>query len=55
VGTTAGVLLALDASNGQRVFEHEVGVPVWTAPSIRPDGSLVIGDRNGRVMLLGAG
>jgi len=30
-----------------------VGAAVWSAPSIRPDGTLVVADRSGRVLVLG--
>jgi hypothetical protein len=35
------------------VFDYDAGRATWTAPAIRPDGSLLIADRLGRVMLLG--
>jgi outer membrane protein assembly factor BamB len=44
-GSTVGHVLALDGAHA----------PIWTAPAIRPDGSLVIADRLGRVLLLGEG
>ena len=32
---------------------YDAGAAVWTAPSIRPDGTLVVGDRTGRILVLG--
>jgi outer membrane protein assembly factor BamB len=54
-GSSIGHLFALDSANGQAIFEYDAGRPIWTAPSIRPDGSLVVADRSGRIMLFGAG
>lgn len=54
-GSTAGHLIELDAATGEALFDYTAGAPIWTAPAIRPDGTLVVADRNGRVMLLGEG
>jgi outer membrane protein assembly factor BamB len=53
--STVGHVFALDGRSGQLIFDFDAHAPIWTAPAIRPDGSLVIADRNGRVMLLGEG
>jgi outer membrane protein assembly factor BamB len=52
-GSTVGHVLALNEA-GEGIFDYDAGAPVWTAPAIRPDGSLVVADTNGRVLLLGA-
>jgi outer membrane protein assembly factor BamB len=52
-GSTIGHVFALDGQTGTQVFDYEAGQPVWTAPAIRPDGTLVIADRKGRVVVLG--
>jgi hypothetical protein len=54
-GSTVGHVFALDGQTGRRIFDYDAQAPIWTAPAIRPDGTLVIADRNGRVMLLGEG
>jgi outer membrane protein assembly factor BamB len=54
-GSTVGHVLALEGSTGRRIFDYDAQAPIWTAPALRPDGSIVIADRNGRVMLLGEG
>ena len=46
-------MLALDASNGQAVAVYNAVESVWTAPSIRPDGTIVVGDRTGKILVLG--
>jgi outer membrane protein assembly factor BamB len=52
-GSTIGHLYALSAATGQPVFDYDAQVfpGIWTAPAIRPDGSLAVADRRGRVML----
>lgn len=52
-GSTVGHIIALDGARGQLIFDYNANAPIWTAPAIRPDGSLLIADRHGRVMLLG--
>jgi outer membrane protein assembly factor BamB len=54
-GSTVGHVFAIDGASGRRIFDYYAGAPIWTAPALRPDGSLLIADRNGRVMLLGEG
>jgi len=52
-GSTVGHIFAIESTTGRKVFDYDAGAPIWTAPAIRPDGSLLIADRLGRVMLLG--
>jgi outer membrane protein assembly factor BamB len=54
-GSTAGHLIELDAATGETLFDYTAGAPIWTAPAIRPDGTLIVADRTGRVMLFGEG
>jgi outer membrane protein assembly factor BamB len=54
-GSTVGHVLAIDGASGQLIFDYDAHAPIWTAPAIRPDGSIVVADRNGRVLLLGEG
>jgi outer membrane protein assembly factor BamB len=56
-GSTIGQVIAIDTSSGERVaqYDNTNNVGIWTAPSIRPDGTLVVGDRNGRILVLGQG
>jgi large repetitive protein len=53
-GSTLGHVYALDGSNGRLISDYDAHAPIWTAPAIRPDGSLVVADRSGRVMVLGS-
>jgi len=52
-GTTAGQVLALDSSNGSSVAVYEAIEAVWTAPAIRPNNTVVVGDRSGKILVLG--
>jgi outer membrane protein assembly factor BamB len=52
-GSTVGHVFAIDSRTGREVFDMDAGAPVWTAPAIRPDRSLVVADRNGRVLVIG--
>ena len=54
-GSTVGHVLAVDGASGRLVFDYDARAPIWTAPALRPDGSVVVADRLGRVMLLGEG
>jgi outer membrane protein assembly factor BamB len=54
-GSTVGHVIALEGATGRKIFDYDMQAPIWTAPAIRPDGSLLIADRQGRVMLLGEG
>jgi outer membrane protein assembly factor BamB len=51
-GSTVGHVFSVSTSTGDYITDLDVGAPVWTAPSIRPDGSIVVGDRNGRIIVL---
>ena len=53
VGGTVGHLFALDGATGQEIFDYDLGGPIWSAPAIRPDGTLVAVARTGRIQLLG--
>jgi outer membrane protein assembly factor BamB len=52
-GSSVGHVYALDSTNGSLVADYAGDAAVWTAPSIRPDGTLVVGDRQGRILVLG--
>jgi len=54
-GSTVGPVFAIDSASGEKVADYSPGFAVWTAPSIRPDGTLVVADRTGRVLVLGDG
>jgi outer membrane protein assembly factor BamB len=56
-GSTAGHLIAIDSTSGTQVwdFTNPDSVAVWTAPALRSDGSVVIGDTRGFVRLIGHG
>jgi hypothetical protein len=53
--STIGHVFALGGATGHVLADYDAGVPVWTAPAIRPDGTLLVADRQGRVMVLGNG
>ncbi|MBI3970933.1 MAG: hypothetical protein HY332_06560 [Chloroflexi bacterium] len=46
--------MALNSTTGQPIFDYDAGAPIWTAPAIRADGSLVVADTKGRVMVFAA-
>jgi outer membrane protein assembly factor BamB len=52
-GSTIGHVYGIDGATGKAVFDFDANAAVWTAPAIRPDGSLVVADRTGRVLVLG--
>jgi outer membrane protein assembly factor BamB len=52
-GTTIEHVYAVDSATGQQVWDFDARDQVWTAPSIRPDGSLVMANRAGLIMVLG--
>jgi outer membrane protein assembly factor BamB len=56
-GSTIGQVIAIDTASGERVaqYDNSNNVGVWTAPAIRPDGTVVVGDRQGRILVLGEG
>jgi len=51
-GSTVGHVFSIDTATDEYITDLDVGAPVWTAPSIRPDGSIVVADRNGRILVL---
>jgi outer membrane protein assembly factor BamB len=56
-GSTAGHLIAIDATTGANVwdFTNPDAVAVWTAPVLRSDGDILIGDTAGFIRLVGRG
>jgi outer membrane protein assembly factor BamB len=52
-GATVEHIFAVDSASGQQVWDYDAHQQVWSAPSIRPDGTLVIIDRSGLVQVLG--
>jgi outer membrane protein assembly factor BamB len=52
-GTTVEHLYALDSASGEPVWDIDIHNQVWSAPSIRPDGTLAIADRGGVVQVIG--
>jgi outer membrane protein assembly factor BamB len=56
VANFPGALFALRDSSGARgevIWDNDAHNEVWSAPSIRPDGTLVIADRGGLIQVLG--
>jgi outer membrane protein assembly factor BamB len=51
-GTTIEHVIALDSASGEQIWDYDAHNQVWSAPSIRPDGGLVIADRSGLVQVL---
>jgi outer membrane protein assembly factor BamB len=54
-GSNVGHVFGVYPTTGKQLFDYNAGAAVWTAPAIRPDGTLAVADRNGRVLLLGPG
>ena len=52
-GTTIEHLYAIDSAGGEQLWDLDVHNQVWSAPSIRPDGTLLIADRGGIVQVIG--
>jgi outer membrane protein assembly factor BamB len=54
-GSTVGHLIAIDSVSGEQVWDmtNPNEVAVWTAPALRPDGSILIGDTKGVIRLVG--
>jgi hypothetical protein len=52
-GSSIEHVLALDSTSGALLADYNAGAAVWSAPSIRPEGTLVVADRSGRVLVLG--
>lgn len=50
-GSTVGHVYAVHTASGQPIFDYDAGAPVWTAPSLRPGGSLTVATRRGRVLV----
>jgi len=48
-----GHVFSIGAADGERYTDLDMNAPVWTAPSIRPDGTVVVADRNSRLYVLG--
>ena len=53
VGTTVEHVYALDTATGKPIADFDAGQQIWSAPSVRPDGTLVVADRSGKVLVLG--
>lgn len=55
-GSTVGHLFGIDASNGQWFFDYDAQAypGIWTSVAVRPDGSLALGTRQGKVLVFGA-
>ena len=56
-GSTAGHLIAINSSSGEKVwdFTNPDAVALWTAPVLRGDGTILMGDTRGFVRLIGHG
>jgi outer membrane protein assembly factor BamB len=52
-GTTIDHVYAINSTNGEQVADYNTGAGVWTAPSIRPDATLVVGTKAGKILVLG--
>lgn len=54
-GSTAGHLIAINSTSGQKVwdFTNPDSVALWTAPVLRSDGTILMGDTRGFVRLIG--
>ena len=52
-GSSVEHVYALDSASGAVLADFAAGAPVWSAPSIRPDGTLVVADRTGRILVFG--
>jgi hypothetical protein len=51
--SNVGHVFALDSANGQMVSDYNDGSEIWTAPSIFPNGAVLVADRKGKVLPLG--
>ncbi len=54
VGSTTGHVFALDSKTGAQLAVADTHGAVWTTPSIRPDGTLVLANRKGQVIVYSA-
>jgi outer membrane protein assembly factor BamB len=52
-GTTIEHVYATDTNTGEPIWDIDVHNQVWCAPAIRPDGSLIFGDRGGIIQVIG--
>jgi outer membrane protein assembly factor BamB len=52
-GATIERLYANDSASGEELWEFDARDQVWSAPSIRPDGTVVIANRNGLIQVIG--
>jgi outer membrane protein assembly factor BamB len=52
-GSSIGHVFGIDTTNGEGFADYDAQAAVWTAPALRPDGTLVVADRNGVVRVLG--
>jgi outer membrane protein assembly factor BamB len=52
-GSSIEHVYTVDSASGQPLGDYDARASVWAAPSIRPDGTLVVADRSGRVLVLG--
>jgi hypothetical protein len=46
-------VFSIDTATGGQLGDYDAVMAVWTAPSIRPDGTLVVADRSSKLMVLG--
>jgi outer membrane protein assembly factor BamB len=51
-GSTVGHVFSLASADGTRYTDLDLKAPIWTAPSIRPDGTVVVGDRFSKIYVL---
>jgi outer membrane protein assembly factor BamB len=52
-GSSIEFVYGFDAATGEKFAEYSAGAAVWSAPSIRPDGGVVVVTRSSRVLVLG--
>ncbi len=52
-GSTVGHVYSIDSASGAPLGDYDAVVAVWTAPSIRPNGTLVVADRMSKLLVLG--
>ena len=53
VGISDDHVFAIESATGELVADYVAGTGVWTAPSIRPDSTVVVGTRQGKILVLG--
>jgi outer membrane protein assembly factor BamB len=54
IGTTSGLLLALDVASGSKAWEYDAGAAITAGPAAG-QGRLVVGTLDGVVYCFGAG